>query len=84
MQKTYNFTSCIYYHIEVHYMWRTHLPPSVLIATVFPGHFAEASVMHFNMVDSQGIEPRMPEAPDLQSGVVTNATRYPKNLTKDC
>ena len=40
--------------------------------------------MCFDMVDSQGIEPRMLEAPDLQSGVVTNATRYPKNLTKDC
>jgi hypothetical protein len=64
-------------HIEAHYMRRTHLPLSLLIATVFPGHFAEASVMCFDMVDSQGIEPRMPEAPDLQSGVVTNATRYP-------
>ena len=40
--------------------------------------------MYFNVVDSQGIEPRMPEAPDLQSSVVTNATRYPKNLTKNC
>ena len=29
------------------------------------------------MVGDQGIEPRMPEAPDLQSGVVTNATRNP-------
>ncbi len=29
------------------------------------------------MVGDQGIEPRMPEAPDLQSGVVTNATRHP-------
>jgi hypothetical protein len=64
-------------HIEVYYMRRTHLPLSLLIATVFPGHFAEASVIHFNMVGDQGIEPRMPEAPDLQSGVVTNATRHP-------
>ena len=37
-------------HIETHYMQRTHLLPSVLIATVCPGHFAEASVMCFDMV----------------------------------
>ena len=35
------------------------------------------SLHMYIMVDSQGIEPRMPEAPDLQSGVVTNATRHP-------
>ena len=29
------------------------------------------------MVGSQGIEPRMPEADDLQSSAVTNAARYP-------
>jgi hypothetical protein len=40
--------------------------------------------MYFNMVDSQGIEPRMPEAAGLQPAEVTNASRYPKNLTKDC
>ena len=27
---------------------------------------------------SQGLEPRMPEAPDLQSGAVTCSARYPK------
>ena len=37
-------------HIEAHYMQRTHLLPLVLIATVRPGHFAEASVMCFDMV----------------------------------
>jgi hypothetical protein len=37
-------------HIEAQYMQRTHLLPSVLIATVRPGHFAEASVMCFDMV----------------------------------
>ena len=30
------------------------------------------------MVGSQGLEPRMPEAPDLQSGAVTCSARYPK------
>ena len=34
------------------------------------------------MVGSQGIEPRMPEATDLQSAAVTNAARYPSVLTK--
>jgi hypothetical protein len=68
-------------HIEAHYMQRTHLLLSLLIATVFPGHFAEASVMCFNMVGDQGIEPRMPKASDLQSGAVTNAARHPKNFT---
>ena len=29
------------------------------------------------MVGSQGVEPRMPEAADLQSAAVTNAARYP-------
>lgn len=37
-------------HIEAHYMQLTHLLPSVLIAAVRPGHFAEASVMCFDMV----------------------------------
>ncbi len=32
------------------------------------------------MVGSQGLEPRMPEAPDLQSGAVTCSARYPKKL----
>ena len=64
-------------HIEVHYMQRTHLLLSLLIATVFPGHFAEASVIHFNMVGGQGLEPRMPMAPDLQSGAVTCSARHP-------
>jgi len=31
------------------------------------------------MVGSQGVEPRMPEAADLQSAAVTNAARYPRN-----
>lgn len=30
-----------------------------------------------NMVDGQGLEPRMPEAPDLQSGAVTCSARHP-------
>lgn len=30
------------------------------------------------MVGSQGFEPRMPEAADLQSTAVTNAARYPE------
>ena len=38
------------HHIEAHYMQRTHLLLSLLIATVRPGHFAEASVMCFDMV----------------------------------
>ena len=29
------------------------------------------------MVDGQGLEPRMPEAPDLQSGAVTCSARHP-------
>ena len=29
-------------------------------------------------MDDQGIEPRMPEATDLQSAAVTNAARHPK------
>ncbi len=29
------------------------------------------------MVGSQGLEPRMPKAPDLQSGAVTCSARYP-------
>ena len=58
-------------------MQRTHLLLSLLIATVFPGHFAEASVMCFDMVESQGLEPRMPMAPDLQSGAVTSSARSP-------
>ena len=33
------------------------------------------------VVDDQGIEPRMPEAPDLQSSAVTNAARHPKKKT---
>jgi hypothetical protein len=62
----------------MHYMQRTHLLLSLLIATVFPGHFAEASVMHFKMVGGQGLEPRMPMAPDLQSGAVTCSARHPR------
>ena len=59
-------------HIEAHYMQRTHLLLSLLIATVRPGHFAEASVMCFNMVEAAGLEPTMPKAGDLQSPGVTN------------
>ena len=36
-------------HNEAHYMQRTHLLLSLLIATVLPGHFTEASVMCFVM-----------------------------------
>ena len=53
-------------------MQRTHLLLSLLIATVRPGHFAEASVMCFNMVEAAGLEPTMPKAGDLQSPGVTN------------
>jgi hypothetical protein len=41
-------------------MQRTHLLPSVLIATGLPESFAEASVMHFNMVEAAGLEPTIP------------------------
>ena len=34
-------------------------------------------LVNHEMVGSQGIEPRMPEATDLQSAAVTNAARYP-------
>ena len=36
------------------------------------------------MVENQGFEPRMPEATDLQSAEVTNASRSPKlNANKE-
>ena len=34
------------------------------------------------MVGSQGLEPRMPKAPDLQSGAVTCSARCPKTISK--
>jgi hypothetical protein len=36
--------------------------------------------MCFNMVGGQGLEPRMPKAPDLQSGAVTSSARHPNYL----
>ncbi len=41
------------------------------------GLLCAAITLTQNLVGSQGFEPRMPEATDLQSVVVTNATRYP-------
>ena len=35
------------------------------------------------MVGSQGLEPRMPEALDLQSSAVTCSARYPKKKCSD-
>lgn len=32
------------------------------------------------LVDGQGVEPRMPEAGDLQSPVVASATRHPNSV----
>ncbi len=38
--------------------------------------------MRLDMVDGQGLEPRMPEAPDLQSGAVTCSARHPLERVK--